>query len=180
MWERRLRLLDGDCGWPCSLLWATMLHPCIPLPQTLTPLAVLGVPPPPKGQTLTHDSAPHDPFPCTPAPGGPGLEAAPTPGDIGVKGALGQDRPGIQRLNAPDLAGCRVPAPCVHAPRVRAALEESAAIHGNALGTDGRVRGRVPAVPSWWTAWSLWGAAAKAGGSRGLRLPLRVLQATRL
>ena len=98
---RLKRLSSSSSGWPCSLLWATMLHPCIPLPQTLTPLAVLGVPPPPKGQTLTHDSAPHDPFPCTPAPGGPGLEAAHTPGDIGVKGALGQDQPGIQLLNTP-------------------------------------------------------------------------------
>ena len=70
-----------------------MLHPCIPLPQTLTPLAVPGVPPPPKGQILTRDSAPHDPFPCTPALGGPGLEAAPTPGDIGVKGAPGHTTP---------------------------------------------------------------------------------------
>ena len=38
--------------------------------------------------------------------------------------------------------GSGVPVPCVHALRVKAGLEESAAIHGNALGTDGRLRGR--------------------------------------
>lgn len=74
-----------------------------------------------------------------------------------------------------------VPVPCAHAPRVKAALEESAAVPRNALGTDGRVRGWVPAAPSWWRAWSPWGAAAQAGGSRGTQdLPLRMLWATGL
>lgn len=44
---------------------------------SLDPLAVPGGPFPTVGQTLTHDPAPRDPFPCSPAPGAPGLEATP-------------------------------------------------------------------------------------------------------
>ena len=65
--------------------------------------------------------------------------------------------------------GVDVPVPCAQAPRVKAALEESAAVPRNALGTYGRVRGWVPAAPSWWRAWSPRGAAAQVGGSRGIR-----------
>ena len=103
----------------------------------------------------------------------------PSPGRAGCVLIVKERIEGAWELG-PALAGCRGPVPCVHTRRVRAALEESAAIHGNALGTDGRVQGWVPAAPSWWTPWSLQGAAAHAGGSRGLRHPLRVRRATRL